>query len=104
MSDALGQFDRTEIDLAIKTFTQARAIFEREGDPGEALQADFWIGPCYDVQEDARRSISILNRLVRDCEENDFLWLQAAELHGMAMAYTAHSQSSFAINLFSSSH
>jgi len=103
MRDALGQFDRTESDLAIKTFTQARAIFERAGDLGEALQADFWIGPCYDVQEDSRRSISILNSLVRDCEENGFLWLQAAALHGMAMAYTALSESSKAINFSSRS-
>src|SRR5262245_18725678 len=98
MREGLAQYGRAETEQAIKSFTQSRAIFERLGDLGEALQADFWIGHCYDVQEDARRSASTLNGLVRICEENSFLWLQAAALNGMSLAHSALSEYSMAIN------
>ncbi|MCI0391595.1 MAG: CHAT domain-containing protein [Acidobacteria bacterium] len=98
MHEALGQYDRTESDQAIKSFTQARVIFERAGNLGEALQADFWIGRCYDMQEDARRCVSILSGLVRVCGENGFRWLHAAALSGLSSAHSALSEYSMAIN------
>ncbi|HKQ76997.1 MAG TPA: CHAT domain-containing protein [Blastocatellia bacterium] len=101
--EAISQYDRTEIEQAIKSFTQARAPFESAGDLGEALQADFWIGHCYDLQEDAQRSVSILSGLVGVCGEKGFLWLHAAALHGLSIAYTALSESSMAINCSSRS-
>ena len=103
MREGLGQYGRAECEQAIKSLTQARAIFESAGDLSEALQADFWIGRCYDVQEDARRSASILNGLVRICEENGFLWLQAAALNGLSVTHSALSEYSMAINCSSRS-
>src|SRR5215468_707976 len=103
MREALRQYDRAKSDQAIKSFTQARAIFERAGDLGEALQADFWIGRCYSMQEDSRRSVSILSELVKVCEENGFIWLQAAALSGLSLAHSALSEYSMAINCSSRS-
>jgi len=76
------------LDEAIDSYKRAREIYARHQDEGEALLADFLIVYCYIDQgekEQKEQSEFLLDRLVSECKQKNYLWLLAQSFFSQAM-------------------
>ncbi len=80
-------YESTDNSQAIERFSQARRLFGHAGDVANALLAEYWLGHCYDVEEEANRSLATLTSVVQACERQGFLWLQALSLNALALVH-----------------
>lgn len=94
---AYEHYEASNYGQAIEDYSKARDLFEKAGDISEALQADYWIGNCHDLREDAGPSIATFTSVTERCERLGFLWLQAMALNGMTSAYASMSEYSAGI-------
>jgi CHAT domain-containing protein/Tfp pilus assembly protein PilF len=94
---AYGHYEESIYGQAIDDYAKARDLFEKAGDIGEAAQADYWIGHCQDLREDASQSIDTLTAVAERCERLGFSWLQTMALGGLTSAYASLSEYSAGI-------
>jgi CHAT domain-containing protein len=76
---------RSQYAAALGDYTQARQVFARLRDQGEALLADLLIGYCHIQNGEIAQSLSRLESLVRECRENGYLWLLGQSSFSLAM-------------------
>jgi len=69
------QFDQTGIEEAKRLFAQAKEIFSRIGDKGEALLAEYMWAHCHREQAEMAARVAIHARLERVCAESKYEWL-----------------------------
>jgi CHAT domain-containing protein len=95
--DAFKTYSDSRPSQAITKYTQAQAIFRRQGDLGEALLSEYQIGLCYLQQADMRRSLESYNEAAQASEARAYKWLQSLALNGLANAQTRLTEHSTAI-------
>ncbi|MGE0126820.1 MAG: CHAT domain-containing protein [Blastocatellales bacterium] len=97
MAEANGFYRKAENDCAVELYEQARQLFARAGNSGEALFAEAWIGHCHHQRSDTERNLQIFTKLVPVCAERKYRWMQANALCGLANAHNSLGQFSQAI-------
>jgi CHAT domain-containing protein len=97
LKEALKNFSDSRPGQAITKSGQAQAIFRRQGDLGEALLSEYWIGFCYLQQADMRRSLESFNEVTHASEARAYKWLQSLALNGLVNAQTRLTEHSNAI-------
>src|SRR5262245_15781597 len=97
LKDALKNFSDSRPGQAITKSGQAQAIFRRQGDLGEALLCEYWIGFCYLQQADVRRGLESFTEVTQASEAREYKWLQSLALNGLANAQTRLTEHSNAI-------
>jgi len=86
MKSAYQSYTETHNSRAIESYLEARQIFESNGNFGEALLAEFWIGFCRLRQADVQRSLPSFDRVSARCEARGYKWLQSLALIGATNA------------------
>jgi CHAT domain-containing protein len=74
-------------DQASDKYSQAKRLFEKSGNGSEALFMELWIGHCYTVIPDVKRSRLAFTLVATASKANRFHWLQAAVLNGLTSSY-----------------
>jgi CHAT domain-containing protein len=75
---------QSKLTDAMNAFTLAQQDFERAGDAGEAIFADYAIARSCAVQPDIDRGLDIYARITPACETKSYKWLLTQCLRGMA--------------------
>jgi len=104
LKDALKNFSESRPGQAITKSGQAQAIFRRQGDLGEALLSEYWIGFCYLQQADMRRGLESFNEVTQASEAREYKWLQSLALNGVANAQIRLMEYSSAISICRRAH
>jgi CHAT domain-containing protein len=75
---------QSKLTDAMNAFALARQDFERAGDVGEAIFADYAIARCCALQPDISKGLNIFNRIIPTCESRSYKWLLTQCLRGTA--------------------
>src|SRR5262247_656849 len=102
--DAYKNFSDSHPGQAVTKFGQAQAIFRRQGDLGEALLCEYWIGFCYLQQADMRRGLESFNEVTQASEAREYKWLQSLALNGLANTQIRMTEYSNAITVCRRAH
>src|SRR5262245_29563295 len=97
MKEAYEFYSKAENDRAVELYEQARQLFDRAGNVGEALFVQAFIGQCHHQRSDVERNLQIFSELVPACAEMNYRWMQANALCGLANAHNSSGQFSQAI-------
>ena len=77
---------KDKISEALGSYTQAREIFARVGDRGEAMLADLLIGYCRIQNGETDKSIALFRQLVGECQDKGYRWLLAQSFFSLGIA------------------
>ncbi len=97
LKDAFKTYRDSRLSQAIAKYSQAQAIFRRQGDLGEALLSEYQIGLCHLQQIDLRRGLESYAEAAQSSEARSYRWLQSLALNGMANAQTGLTEHSTAV-------
>ena len=97
LKDALKNFSDSHPGQAITKSGQAQALFRRQGNLGEALLCEYWIGFCYLQQADVRRGLESFTEVTQASEAREYKWLQSLALNGLANAQVRLTEHSNAV-------
>src|SRR5215813_1985414 len=86
LKDAYKNYIASRPGQAVTKFGQAQSIFRRQGDLGEALLSEYWIGFCYLQQADMRRSLESFDEVTQTSEARGYKWMQSLALNSLANA------------------
>jgi CHAT domain-containing protein len=102
--DAYKDQSDSRLSQAITKYTQAQAIFRRQGAIGESLLSEYRSGFCYLQQADTRRSLESFNEVVQTSEARGYKWMQSLALNGLANAQQRLTEYSNAIAVCRRAH
>jgi CHAT domain-containing protein/lipoprotein NlpI len=75
---------QSKLTDAMNTFGLARQEFERAGDVGETVFADYAIARCCALQPDITKGLNIFRHIIPACESRGYKWLLTQSLRGTA--------------------
>jgi CHAT domain-containing protein len=86
MNQGHGLCRQARYESAANCYSGARELFDKAGDRPEAWFADYWISYCHLQAPDNEKARSMHERLARVFESQNYYWLLAVTLNGMANA------------------
>jgi CHAT domain-containing protein/Tfp pilus assembly protein PilF len=83
---------------AAEYYGQAKLIFERMGNDGESVYISYPMGHAYWLMHKSELSLSLFQSVARDSESNQYRWLLAQALNGLANVQTGLNDYSTALD------
>src|SRR5262245_11462791 len=91
-------FTQSKFDQAIAEYTEAKRLFEENGDTSESTFAVYRLAHCYTLANDLQHARTLLNDLSKKSEVNGYKWLSAQSLYGLANVNASENEYSKAID------
>lgn len=98
MKAAYALFTQSKFVEAVNEYNHARLDYEKTGDSVELRFVDFRLAHCYIFLPDLERARIAFQHLISACEKNQYRWLKAQSLYGLAHVSMNNSEYSMAID------
>lgn len=98
MKDGYALFTKSRFAEAVGEYTKAKLDYERAGDVAERVFADYRLAHCYVFLPDLKKARAAFERLAVVAEANEYRWLLAHSLYGLAHVSADSSEYSKAVD------
>jgi len=95
---AYSSFRKSKFSEAIDEYSKAKLKYEQAQDNAGKLFVEYRLAHCYVLLPDSQRAQAAFSRLLTICEENQYRWLIAQCLYGLANASVDQSEYSRALD------